>query len=69
MQALGSSRNRGAAGAVQAETAETMRLTAAAGTVKATAPMPDQPSAGDALFRMPSERSTLACALANEPAA
>ena len=29
--------------------------------------MPDQPSAGDALLRMPSERSTLACALANEP--
>ena len=67
MQALGSSLNRGAAGPLQAETAETMRLTAAAGTVKATAPMPDQPSAGDALLRMPSEHSsTLACALANE---
>ena len=50
------------------ETAETMRPSAAACTVKTTAPMPDQPSAGDALLRrMPSERSTLACALANEP--
>ena len=44
-----------------------MRPSAAARTVKSTAPMPDQPSAGDALLRMPSERSTLACALANEP--
>jgi hypothetical protein len=67
MQALGSSCNRGAAGALQAETAETMRPSAAACTVTATAPMPDQPSAGDALLRMPSKDSTLACALmANE---
>ena len=50
------------------ETAETMRRLSAACTVETTAPMPDQPSAGDALLRrMPSERSTLACALANEP--
>ena len=67
MQALGSSRDRGAAGALQAETAKTMRPPAAAGTVKATAPMPDQRSAGDALLRIKSERSTLACAQANEP--
>ena len=44
-----------------------MRPSAAVCTVKTTAPMPDQPSAGDALLLMPSERSTLACALANEP--
>ena len=49
------------------ETAETMRPSAAARTVKTTAPMPDQPPAGDALLRMPSERSTRARALANEP--
>ena len=44
-----------------------MRPFAAARTVKTTAPMPDQPPAGDALLRMPSERSTRARALANEP--
>ena len=45
-----------------------MRRLSAACTVETTAPMPDQPFAGDALLRrMPSERSTLACALANEP--
>ena len=64
MQALGSSRNRGAA--VPLETAETMRPSAAAGSVKATAPMPGQTSARAAHRRMPCEHSTLTCAVANE---
>ena len=66
MQTLGSSRSGGAAGALQAETAKTMRHSAAAGSVKATAPMPGQTSARAALSRMPCEHSTLPCALANE---
>ena len=48
-------------------TAETMRPFAAACTVRTAAPVPDQLPAGDALLLMPSERSTLVCALANEP--